>query len=422
MNRIRKTFEDFLARVAGRQFKPQRKFIEDALFGILEKRSVMLSEIGRALDEPTRLIHTEKRLSRNLGSDRFHDEAIEEDYLRIVAPFLRDEHYRRPVVAVDLTDIAKPRARAMPHLGRVHDGSKGVIADGYQIVNIEAVGEHGRRLPLASRLFSAAHPDFRSEYRIVDAAIALVRPHVPDDAVWVFDRGFEGRNYLSLFKERKITFVVRIAVPRHSEHSGHEQKQRNIYVGDERRRIAELVDSIPAPHTFRCRKFGPHAKQQWRIAVGWIPEIRLQGYSKGGNPVGPGDEVYSLVVARGVGSGLGLEPLVVITNFPVRSDEDAQNVIDAYMERWGVEEAHRFVKQAFDLENVRALTWQGLRRLVLLAMLAYGFLASLVHGSREEIEAIAVSFKAFGPVPIYLYYRLLEGVGKLICLVAGGAR
>jgi hypothetical protein len=79
-----------------------------------------------------------------------------------------------------------------------------------------------------------------------------------------------------------------------------------------------------------------------------------------------------------------------------------------------VEEANRFTKQGFDLEDVRALTWTGLKRMVQLATLAYGFLATLVHGRRKQVEHVAASFKAFGPVPTYLYYRLLESIGRLL--------
>jgi hypothetical protein len=71
-------------------------------------------------------------------------------------------------------------------------------------------------------------------------------------------------------------------------------------------------------------------------------------------------------------------------------------------------------KQGFDLENVRALTWTGLKRMVQLVTLAYGFLATLVHGPRKQMERIASSFKAFGSVPEYLYYRLLEGIGRVL--------
>jgi len=35
----------------------------------------------------------------------------------------------------------------------------------------------------------------------------------------------------------------------------------------------------------------------------------------------------------------------------------------AYLKRWGVEEAGRLIKQVFDLENLRVLTWSGLQKL-----------------------------------------------------------
>ena len=92
----------------------------------------------------------------------------------------------------------------------------------------------------------------------------------------------------------------------------------------------------------------------------------------------------------------GSEPIALLTNIRVDSASAARQVAHAYHERWGVEEAHRFVKRAFDLENVRALTWVGLKRVVMLAMLAmlaYGYLATLVHERREDVEMAARSFQ-----------------------------
>ena len=98
----------------------------------------------------------------------------------------------------------------------------------------------------------------------------------------------------------------------------------------------------------------------------------------------------------------------------MKTADDARRVANIYLDRWGVEEANRFTKQGFDLEDVRALTWTGLKRMVQLVHLAYGFLALLVHGPRKQVERIAPSFKAFEPVPVHLYYRLLEGIGALL--------
>jgi hypothetical protein len=107
-----------------------------------------------------------------------------------------------------------------------------------------------------------------------------------------------------------------------------------------------------------------------------------------------------------------MNPLVILTTEDVQTKEDAGRVVDSYLERWGIEEANRFTKQGFDLEDVRALTWTGLQRMVQLVHLAYGFLALLVHRQRKQVERVAASFKAFGPVPEYMYYRLLRASGS----------
>ncbi len=421
MTSCEQAFLEFVEQVGRRQFLPQRKFLRDVISGILKRRSVLLSEIGRALEEPCRLIHTEKRLSRNLGSERFCDLAVEQDYLAAVEGFLRDPDYRCPTIAVDLTDVIKPRARAMPNLARVRDGSTGTIGNGYEIISIEAVGDEGRRMPLCSRLISHVHKDFKSENQLVAQAIRHVRPYVPDEALWVFDRAFDGKNHYRAFADAGIKFAVRMTVPKHDAKKGSKQKQRNIFVGGSKHRIGDLVHSLSPIHDFRIRKFREDAKRSWDVSVAWIETVQLQGYAKSGKALDHGDEEhpYSLVVARGVddadaAKGLGQDPLVVLTNMPVTTAEEAEMVINAYMDRWGVEEAHRYLKQAFALEQIRALTWAGLRRLVLFAMLAYGYLSVLVHGNREQIEEIARNVKAFGPVPVYLFYRLLEGVPKLL--------
>ena len=46
---------------------PARRFVAEALYGIMARRSVRLTEIGRALEESIPLAKTETRLSRNLG-------------------------------------------------------------------------------------------------------------------------------------------------------------------------------------------------------------------------------------------------------------------------------------------------------------------------------------------------------------------
>ncbi len=399
---IAERFDAYVEKVGGRLYKPNRGFLREALFGLVEKKSVLLSQIGRALKEPSRLIHTEKRLSRNLGNKRYDDAAVEQDYLKLVAPILRDERFPRPTIAVDLTDIAKSRARKMPHLARVLDGSTKELANGYEVISLEAVGVRGRRLPLLSRLFSKASPEFKSQNATVFDAIATVRKHVPDDAFWAFDSGFDGGIFFRKMEEMGVDFAVRLRLKGNS---------RTLFAPEGKTNVKGLVESTPRLYFHRPRGT---KKKNWLLQVGWMSNVHLQQEHPSSNKQTgkPGAKPYSLVTVSG--GALGQEPLAILTTLEVKTADDARRVANIYLDRWGIEEANRFTKQGFDLEDVRALTWTGLKRMVQLTHLAYGFLALLVHGPRKQVERIASTFKAFGPVPEYMYYRLLEGIGGLL--------
>ena len=52
---------------------PLYKFLRDMLAGMVAKKSILLSDVGRASNEGTDLLYTEKRLSRNLAHAKMND-------------------------------------------------------------------------------------------------------------------------------------------------------------------------------------------------------------------------------------------------------------------------------------------------------------------------------------------------------------
>ena len=102
--------------------------------------------------------------------------------------------------------------------------------------------------------------------------------------------------------------------------------------------------------------------------------------------------------------------MALFTSDVVTTAEHAHAVVQRYFRRWAVEDGHRLLKDRFSLENVRALTWRRLRRVVFLAHVAYAFMSWLVHV--RQARKLAARARSFGRVPTFLYYRLHQMLGE----------
>jgi hypothetical protein len=90
----------------------------------------------------------------------------------------------------------------------------------------------------------------------------------------------------------------------------------------------------------------------------------------------PDDErLLFLVVSR---PGSGRKPWYLLTSEPVRTSEQAWNIVFAYARRWQIEMSLRFTKSEMAFESPRLLAWQARLKFLLIAALAYAFLLSLL--------------------------------------------
>ena len=123
-SRIARKLRDQLVRFSGELSgglcKPARRFVAEAVYGIQARQSVMLSEIGRGLNEAIRLKKTENRLSNELRRTGLGDHLME-NLLSMASSRVRED----TLLVLDPSDIIKPYARSMEHMTRVRDGSTG---------------------------------------------------------------------------------------------------------------------------------------------------------------------------------------------------------------------------------------------------------------------------------------------------------
>jgi hypothetical protein len=90
-----------------------------------------------------------------------------------------------------------------------------------------------------------------------------------------------------------------------------------------------------------------------------------------------------LVVAR---PGRHYEPWYLLSSDPIRTAEDAWEVVLAYGRRWQIECAWRYSKSELAMESPRVWTWERREKLLLMVTLVYAFLLSLLAEGCEQLR------------------------------------
>lgn len=109
--------------------------------------------------------------------------------------------------------------------------------------------------------------------------------------------------------------------------------------------------------------------------------------------------------------------LLLLTNVAVGSSRKSLwFIVRGYLTRWLVEEAIRFIKQSYHLEDLRVLQYDRLRNLVALVLAAVYFSAVWL-GQTLKLTILAtrvaqVAQRFFG-VPDFHYYAFADGISRL---------
>lgn len=368
--------------------KPKLKFLEQMLFGVSASQDCKLSRVARVLDETILLKKTEERLSRHLATPGL-GQAVQQQIVAHAARRVTGD----TLIVVDPTDIRKPYAQAMPHLATVRDGSTGQLVKGYWACVALACEAHRRRvLPLMQELWSAEAPGFKSENTQLLSIIDPVAGATAKRGVYVLDRGGDRMKLYEPLLERSLRFIIRLRGDRHLVMRGRARRADDLARGV-RMRYAETVVRESAG-----------GEKKVHLEYGFV-RVRLSGRS---------DMELSLVVVK----GFGQEPLLLLTNVAVKATRrSVWWVVSGYLTRWLVEETIRFIKQSYQLEEVRVLDYERLRNLAALVMAA-AYFAAVWLGESLKLAVLASQVsrvaKRFFGVPEFHYYALADGIAVLL--------
>lgn len=369
-----------LPRVAGR-------FLEESLFGIQARQSLHLSEWGRSLNEKIPLIKTINRLSRQLNRA-----GLWEKITVRVLQLARGTIEKKSLLVVDISDIAKSYARKMEYLSCVRDGSKDELSDGYWTMHVVACEAGASEvIPLYSRLYSAVAPDFDSENIEIIKAVQTVCRGVGDKGTWVIDRGGDRGQLYEYFLNRNLGFIIRLKGDRHLVYRGSKVLAK------------ELAPRCPLPYREVLIREERQQEKRFDITFGFCP-VQLPGM----------DVPLHLVVVY----GFGAEPMMLLTNIPQRRNRAIlYHVVESYLTRWKIEETIRFIKQSYQLEDIRVLTYQRLQNMMALVLaVAYFTMAYLTRRVKLKVVSrllLKASRRIFG-IPDFRYYALSDGIKELL--------
>lgn len=387
--KLRNKINQFSGYVSSGLDKTAQRFVGEAIYGMLCSQSVLLTEIGRTLQSTVSLKKIEERFCRQLKKPDLWD-CIHRQVLDDAGPRIAED----TLLILDLSDIAKTYAQKMEYLATVRDGSDdGELTNGYWTTHVIGADlDSDLVLPLYQELYSQEAPDFKSENTQILAAIDRVHAAGEGRGIWVIDRGGD-RNVLFdrlLDSQDPKEFIIRLVGDRHVLYKG------------KKRLALELARSCKTPYSQTIVKKKDGKQTVYNLDFGYCP-VRLPGHQA---------PLWMVVV-----NGYGEKPMMLLTTQPLRRNRQVVwKVLQSYIKRWSIEQTIRFVKQCYDVENIRVLTYQRLRNMMGLVLAVFYFMAVKLDTSAKLSIMSGYILKAakrvFG-VPDFKYYAMSDGISAI---------
>lgn len=281
---------------------------------------------------------------------------------------------------VDPSELRKPYAKEMEHLMKVRAlGGEGTVP-GYRTLNVLGVGTSGVRALLDHHLFSSKAPDFLSESREIQEALATVGEALTakrGQVTYVMDTQFDDIAVWGTIWTQGNHLVCRL---KHDERQvecrrdGGDEGER-VAVADARAGLRELAR---VRTEMLVRKIGQRLtkRQPTTAIIAVCPlQVTYQADLRTNAPGPPQRQPVWLVEVRL--ENVATDPWLLLTDWPVETEAAAVRIFQMYRMRWAVEDCFKFTKGVLGWEDVQLLDFEAVRTLVALGWVAAGFLYEL---------------------------------------------
>lgn len=344
------------------------KGFDACVWGIISSGSCKVSQMAASNPLTAGVKHSERRLRRLVHGENKRAEVSAEALTGILstegAKRLKGEH--EVLLVIDESDLRKPFAHDLEYLDMVRDLDGDPVA-GFHTLTVLGIGESGVRSLLYQHSFSTQAPGFRSvndEYRkAIKQVSEALRKQAVGRLLWVMDRGFDDSKLLGWLNQRGESFVVR---------SQHPKRKAKVRVDGPTKQLQSWLEGVEAIGKL------PLAKRlftQTKSKASYQVEVRVLSANLEQLP-GMDTTVVQLGHAKLV------KPWLLLSNLKLGREEIerltlATRMVQAYRQRWAIEDLFSWTKAALDWESVRVLDYQALRTLVTFAWLAAAFLFEL---------------------------------------------
>jgi len=350
--------------------------VRELVAGTVFTGSIQLTNAARLFARTSRqLERAVERMSQHLADPHWDHRPLQTVLLDQQAQELDDD----TLIAIDLTDLAKPYARHMEHLAIVRDASdlKTRRVPGYwcfQAYRFDADREH--LAPMMVFPFSQNQPEFRSENQVLREAFWPIRQATGGRGVWVMDRGFDRREVIEPLLRLKVRWIIRQRGDRHL-----------IGPDGSVRSTREWADCALKTRSERGRAVTLPVRLTWNPTPLWLVVPTWQ-------PPG-GDR--QILLSRGL----------------IDQRCGPRQVRHDYAYRWRAEDGARFFGQVFHFERFLVRRFVAIYRTVLIAAVAFSFLSELLADT-DPLADLAMNrvlrWKTEWQIPVY---RLAAGIRAL---------
>lgn len=392
--------------------KVRKRFIGEMIAGMVRSGECLLSSISREIQSGCKCVHSdEKRLSNQLSNEHWQTDTMLKNHSKLVGSAYVDAE---TVIALDLSDISKEHGQVYEHLTYVHDGSRGEVVKGYWTIIIEAIKGKGRHLPLLMKVFSDKVQEYRSQSEEIHHAVESVVAEFGKRGLWVMDRGFDSLSNFVYFNGFGLHFLIRGYHDRLvEEHEGVPEKLHALIAQKTLRGVNAFYKHYVVGQHGRRRHW---QKREIKIRYDYFP-IHLVYGAEEDLAERTRLPLYVIVVE---GMGRAGERSFFFTNVPLAALHACHHIIKKYSQRWSCEEALRFVKQAWALEDVRVQGYHAIQRIMEFCMVCYTFVGVFIERCSTQQKRVYWwlhdLIKQGRKPPQFAHYRMLEAMQKILNL------